>query len=150
MTDLDIEFEHLYLEAKYQRWSLVPRFLFSYFCFREGYVTTHGKPDWEKARASCRRSTDASISKQVDLIPLVPLDTLVGEIKCLERDDLLSKDTLRNCLDDLLDYVVISKQEWQKMKNLGLEDRMPVNWYQSKTKDRYARLKAIGIPELKV
>lgn len=146
MTDLDIEFEHLYLEAKYQRWSLVPRFLFSYFCFREGYVTTHGKPDWEKARASCRRSIDASTSKQVELMPLIPLDTLVGEIKCLERDDALDRDSLHQCLDGLLDYVVISKQEWKELKKLGLEERMPVSWYQSESKDRNARLKAIGIP----
>ncbi|KJY83313.1 hypothetical protein TW81_09980 [Vibrio galatheae] len=56
MTDLDLEFEHIYLEVKAERWQQIERFLFSYYCFREGLVTNNNKPDWETARKNATRS----------------------------------------------------------------------------------------------
>lgn len=143
--DLDIELEHIFLEAKFERWKHIERFLFPYFCYRTGYVTRQGKPDWEVARQSVPRSTLVNDLKDSVMLPLVPESSVVGEIKCLVRDDELSKETLTDILDRLLTYCLVTKAELAKMKQFGIEKAMPANWYQLTTKEPLFRLEFLGI-----
>lgn len=145
MTDLDLEFEHIYLEAKAERWHQIERFLFSYFCYREGYLSSKGNPDWEKARASSPRSLQVESLSQSDLEPVVPLEVVVGEIKRYVRDGELTPTTLKRVLDCLLHYKTISKAQKQALKKAGLQSAMPASWYQSEEKDPYLRFKLQGI-----
>ncbi|ARC92490.1 hypothetical protein B6A42_10925 [Vibrio coralliilyticus] len=145
MTDLDIEFEHIFLEVKAERWHSIERFYFSYFCFRENYLTKKGKPDWELARQRCPRSRSLTIIKHAELEPLVPHEVITGEIKRYWRDGLLTPRALRRILDSLLDYATITKAEKNVLKQAGLLNAMPAFWYQSKDKSPISRFAAANI-----
>ncbi|OAJ94198.1 hypothetical protein [Vibrio bivalvicida] len=145
MTDLDIEFEHIYLEVKAERWPRLERFLFSYYCYREGFVTSNNKPDWETARAKAPRSFQVQDIRDSALEPIVPLTVVIGEIKRYWRDGKLTPNSLRRILDSLLHYATISKQELTELKKAGLQNAMPACWYQSEKKDTHSRFKTINI-----
>lgn len=145
MTDLDIEFEHLWLELSAQRWVMVERFLFNYYCFREGYLSKQGKPDWETARLSAAKADGCTSIKHAELEPIVPLTVIIGELKRYERDGELNRQSARRVLDSLLDFTVITKQQKQTLRQLGLADSMPKEWYTSATRDPYARFAIAGI-----
>ncbi|KOO16507.1 hypothetical protein AKJ18_04210 [Vibrio xuii] len=145
MTDLELEFEHIYLEVKAQRWHQIERFLFSYYCYKHDYLSKQGKPDWELARQSVARSTRCKNLKESALEPVVPLSVVVGEIKRYWRDGELTPSNLRRLLDALLDYVLISKAELQALKKAGLQNAMPACWYQSQERIPTDRLTSVGI-----
>ncbi|GAB2663054.1 hypothetical protein [Vibrio panuliri] len=145
MTDIDIEFEHLMLEIHARRWSMVERFLFSYFCFRQGFLSKAGKPDWQTARDQSPQSVTLRSLKLAELEPVVPHQAIIGELKRYERDGELTRQTVQRILDSLLHYVVISKTEQRVLKLAGLADAMPPEWYQSGAKEPYARFKKLGI-----
>lgn len=145
MTDLELEFEHIYIEAKAERWPLIERFLFSYFCMREGYLSKQGKPDWELARSRSVRSTSVTHLKQSELEPIVPLAVIIGEIKRYQRDGELTPSVLQRILNSLLHYAVISKDEKSALSTAGLLNIMPADWYQSETKDMQSRFLKVGI-----
>ncbi|WCP68291.1 hypothetical protein LYZ37_06105 [Vibrio tubiashii] len=139
MTDLDIEFEHIYLEVKAERWTQIERFLFSYYCYREGFVTSKNKPDWETARATAPRSSNVQDIRDSALEPVVPPAVVIGEIKRYWRDGELTPNSLRRILDSLLHYATISKQELTQLKKAGLQNAMPACWYQSKERELFER-----------
>lgn len=145
MTDLELEFEHIYLEVRAERWQQIDRFLFSYFCFREGFLTKHGKPDWEMARDNVPRSTKVLSLKGSELEPIVPLDVIVGEIKRYFRDGELTPSVLRRILDSLLTYAVITRQEKALLRNAALQNAMPISWYKNGDKNPYLRFNHVDI-----
>lgn len=145
MTDLELEFEHIYLEVKAERWHQIERFLFSYYCYRHDYVSKQGKPDWELARLRVTRSKSCTNLKESALEPIVPLSVVVGEIKRYWRDGELTPSNLRRLLDSLIDYVLISKAELQALKKAGLQNAMPACWYKTEDKLLLARLSAVAI-----
>ncbi|EEX92042.1 hypothetical protein VIOR3934_01460 [Vibrio orientalis CIP 102891 = ATCC 33934] len=145
MTNLELEFEHIYLEVKAERWHQIERFLFSYYCYKHDYVSKQGKPDWELARQSVARSTRCKSLKESALEPVVPLSVVIGEIKRYWRDGELTPSNLRRLLDGLIDYVLISKAELQALKKAGLQNAMPAYWYQQRTDSIYLRFQSVGI-----
>ena len=144
MNDLDLELEHIFLEVRAERWHQIERFLFSYYCYRCGYVTKQDKPDWESARKHAPRSQGFESIASSALEPIVPLAVVIGELKRYWRDGDLTLPRIRRLLDSLLDYVVISKSELQALKKAGLQNAMPASWYQSEEKLPMARLNAIN------
>ncbi|MCY9803866.1 hypothetical protein OTK51_10525 [Vibrio scophthalmi] len=150
MKDTDIEFEHLWLEIQFERWPMVERFLLSYFCFSRGYITKAGKPDWQQARDCSCRSNNVFTLKHAELEPLVPLETIIGELKRYQRDGELTPQSAKRILSCLLNYAVITKQEKQQLKQLGLSQAMPASWYQSERKDPYERFALAGIHLTKI
>ncbi|MDC5812790.1 hypothetical protein OPW07_24015 [Vibrio europaeus] len=145
MTDLDIEFEHIYLEVKAERWPQIERFLFSYYCYREGFVTSKNKPDWESARAKAPRSIQVQDIQESALEPVVPLKVVIGEIKRYWRDGELTPNSLRRILDSLLHYATISKQELTELKKAGLQNAMPACWYQGEEREALTRFGKVKI-----
>ncbi|NAX20476.1 hypothetical protein CAG65_04585 [Vibrio sp. V39_P1S14PM300] len=145
MTDLDIELEHILLEIRAERWNQLDRFLFPYFCFREGYLTKQGKPDWEAARAQSPRSSKIMQVKHACLEPLLPNEALIGELKRHTRDGNLTLASLKRILATALQYAVISKEEKQALSSLGLADAMPPEWYRSAERTIHARFDAANI-----
>jgi hypothetical protein len=145
MTDIELEFEHIYLEVRTQRWQQIERFLLSYYCFKHDYTNKQGKPDWQIAREHSPRSTALVSLNDSALEPVVPLAVIVGEIKRYWRDGQLTPNTLKRLLDSLLHYVVITKTEQQKLKKAGLQNAMPASWYQSDLRYPLERLEKAGI-----
>ncbi|MFB9215200.1 hypothetical protein [Vibrio sinaloensis] len=144
MTDQQLEFEHIYLEVRAQRWQQIERFLFSYYCYREGFVSANNKPDWESARQNAPRSTAVRNQQEACLEPVVPLKAVVGEIKRYWRDGKLTPASLQRILDSLVHYVSLSQAELASLKKAGLHNAMPASWYQSEEKLPMARLNAIN------
>lgn len=145
MTDLELEFEHIYLEVRAQRWQQIERFLLSYYCFKHDYTNKQGKPDWQIAREHSPRSTALASLNDSALEPVVPLAVVVGEIKRYWRDGQLTPNTLKRLLDSLLHYVVITKTEQQKLKKAGLQNAMPASWYQSEQRLWQDRFNSVDI-----
>ncbi|WP_070964094.1 hypothetical protein [Vibrio sonorensis] len=146
-TDKERELQHIWLEIEGERWAMLERFLFSYVCFREDFVTRKGKPDWQEARNKAPRSIKAQGCPKDGLLiePLIPLESVVGEIKRHYRDEALSYSRLERVLDSLLQYVAITKEEQQKIKILGLENSMPKEWYLGDKSQVTLRFDAAGI-----
>ena len=145
MTDLDIEFEHIYIEAKAERWQCIERFLFSYFCFRENYLTRKNKPDWQSARLMSPRSAKITAIENAILEPVVPHQTIIGEIKRYWRDGQLTRQSLQRILNQLLDYAVITHKEKAALSKARLGDSMPADWYKNPEKPVYQRFELVNI-----
>ena len=134
VKDTEIELQHIFLEASAQRWQHLERFFFSYYCFREGFVGKNGKPDWQIARNEAPCSQGLLDRSTAVVEPLVPHKVIIGEIKKMQRNNLLTISSLAQCLDSLLKYAVINQQEQNQLKQAGLKDCMPATWYTSENK----------------
>ncbi len=140
MTDADIELQHIWLEVQAQRWHNIPRFLFSYYCYKHNHVSKMNKPCWETARNELPASNTVQTRKSSVIEPLVPEIAVVGLLKTLSKDGEMSFDTMVQTVQVFLHYVVISKQEQTKLK-----PNMPVSWYQEEVKPLKARFDLAGI-----
>jgi hypothetical protein len=140
MTDADIELQHIWLEVHTERWHNVPRFLFSYYCYKHNFVSKTNKPCWETARSELPASNTIQTRKNSVIEPLVPEDAVVGLLKTLSKDGGMSFDAMAKTLKDYLHYVVISKQEQVKLK-----PNMPASWYQKSKKPLLERFELAGI-----
>ncbi|EHZ2780851.1 hypothetical protein ACFJ92_001927 [Vibrio parahaemolyticus] len=140
MTDADIELQHLWLEIQTQRWQNVPRFLFSYYCYKNNLVNKNNKVCWETARDALPASISLKTRKQAVIEPLIPEETVVGLLKAISKDGEMTCDVMTATLNAFLHYVVISKQE-----KLQLKPNMPASWYQQHHRSVFARFEQAGI-----
>lgn len=140
MTDADIELQHLWLEVQAERWQNLSRFLFSYYCYKHNLVSKTNKVCWETARASLPCSKIITERKHAVIEPLIPEDTVVGLLKTISKDGVMSFEIMTSTLDTFLRYVVISKQEKAQLK-----PNMPASWYQQESKPLMARFELAGI-----
>lgn len=140
MTDADIELQHIWLEVQAERWHNIPRFLFSYYCYKHNHVSKTNKPCWETARNALPTSSSVQARKNSVIEPLVPENAVVGLLKALSKDGEMTFDTMAQTLYEFLHYVVISKQEQAKLK-----PNMPASWYQEEIRPLKARFDLAGI-----
>nr|WP_321458648.1 hypothetical protein [uncultured Vibrio sp.] len=134
MTDADIELQHIWLEVQAERWHNLPRFLFSYYCYKHNFVSKTNKPCWETARNHLPASSTIQDRKNSVIEPLVPEDAVVGLLKTQSKDGEMSFDAMTKTLETFLHYVVIAKQEQAKLR-----PNMPASWYQGNEKPLKAR-----------
>ncbi|GAK15163.1 LOW QUALITY PROTEIN: hypothetical protein JCM19053_5051 [Vibrio sp. JCM 19053] len=140
MTDADIELQHLWLEVQAERWQNLPRFLFSYYCYKHNLVSKTNKVCWETARARLPASTSIKERKKAVLNPLVSEETVVGLLKSISKDGEMTFNVMVTTLNAFLHYVVISKEEKARLK-----PNMPASWYQRSNKSPLARFEQAGI-----
>ncbi|EMG7546198.1 hypothetical protein NDJ55_19485 [Vibrio alginolyticus] len=140
MTDADIELRHLWLEVQAERWQNLPRFLFSYYCYKHNLVSKANKVCWETARANLPASTSIKERKNAVVEPLVSEETVVGLLKAISKDGEMTFDVVGTTLDAFLHYVVISKEEKARLKS-----NMPASWYQQSNKSPLVRFEQAGI-----
>lgn len=156
MTDLHsydahLELQHLYLEVHAERFHYLEVYLEGYYCYRHQLVTRQGKADWIQIFDYAERSHAAQrVADRKQLVRLfrLPLSVLTGKLKTLIRDDALTYASLAQCLDDHLDYVILTRAEWQQLKAAGLENRMPADYYRPDTpsyQQTMARFQALAI-----
>lgn len=130
----NLELQHIYLEAYNERYHSLRQYFEAYYCYRHNLVTRQGKPEWQQiysfARSSIKAKACSSRKDKVRVLVL-PLSVLTGKLKALVRDDELSIESIAQLLDQHLDYVILSRSEWQKITQLGYEDRMPASFYQA-------------------
>ena len=128
----NIELQHIYLESKAERYHSLGQYLEAYYCYRHQLTTRQGKPDWQQIFTFASPSLAAkacTARKQTVKEMVVPLSVMIGKLKTLVRDDELSIEAIADLLDRELDYVILSRSEWQQLCELGLENRMPADYY---------------------
>ncbi|ELA7355623.1 hypothetical protein Q9X91_002231 [Vibrio alginolyticus] len=140
MTDADIELQHLWLEVQAERWQNLPRFLFSYYCYKHNLISKTNKVCRETARANLPASTSIKERKNAVVEPLVSEETVAGLLKAISKDGEMTFDVMGTTLDTFLHYVVISKEEKARLKS-----NMPASWYQRSNKSPLARFEQAGI-----
>ncbi len=145
MTDHLVELQHIYLEIQAERWQHIERFFLPYVCYREHYLTSHNKPDWQVARAHAPKSQRLIASgERGQLEPLVPYSSVIGLLKSKAREGALSLEDVQSLLDQFLHLVVICEAELSALKLAGLSANMPPNWYRSQNQKSSVRFEQIG------
>lgn len=134
--DANLELQHIYLEVYAERYLYLELYLEGYYCYRHQLITRQGKADWTQIFDFAQRSQAAqAVTERQQLVRLfrLPLSVLTGKLKTLIRDDALTGASLKQCLNTHLDYVVLTRSEWQQLKAAGLENRMPADYYRPGT-----------------
>ncbi|MGF1717313.1 hypothetical protein [Photobacterium chitinilyticum] len=156
MSDLNqfhaqLELQHIYLEVYAERFHYLRPFFEGYYCYRHQLVTRQGKADWEQIFDHGVRSKAASqITNRKQLVRelRLPLAVLIGKLKVLVRDDELSLDAIQCLLDNNLEYTILTRDEFQRLKAAGMLDRMPAEYYRQGSANYQctgARFDAVGI-----
>lgn len=156
MTDLhefnaNLELQHIYLEVHAERFHYLRLYFEGYYCYRHQLVTRQGKADWEQIFDHSTRSMAARrITNRKQLVRelRLPLSVLTGKLKALVRDDELSLDAIKHLLDTYLDYAILTREEFQRLKAAGLHDRMSADYYQQGSigyQNTDSRFIAVGI-----
>ncbi|MCW8331706.1 hypothetical protein MD588_23175 [Photobacterium sp. SDRW27] len=146
-----LELQHIYLEVYAERFHFLRQYFEGYYCYRHGLVTRQGNADWEQIFEHGIHSTSASnIQNRKQLVRelRLPLSVLTGMLKVLVRDDALSLDAIEQLLDTHLDYVILTRDEFYKLKSAGLNERMPADYYRQGTsayQNTDSRFTAVGI-----
>ncbi|MCG3865986.1 hypothetical protein I3259_17960 [Photobacterium sp. Ph5] len=133
----DLELQHIYIEVQAERYHHLKAFIEAYYCFTHGALTKQDKPDWEAIFDVGIRTTKAEEIMDRKLLVrdmLVPLSVLIGYMKVMVRDDVLTIEGLRNLLNEQLKYVVMTREEYADLSKQGLRDAMPISFYQRENK----------------
>ncbi|UXI03828.1 hypothetical protein [Photobacterium sp. TY1-4] len=147
----NLELQHIYLETCAERFQYLELYLEGYYCYRHQCVTRQGKADWTQIFTHAERSMAASQvvdHKQLVRLFRLPRSVLTGKLKTLVRDNELTLSRLEQCLDEHLDYVILTRQEWQQLKAAGFENRMPADYYRPDSasyQQAMSRFQALGI-----
>lgn len=129
----NLELQHIYLEVYSERYHSLKQYCEAYYCYRHNLVTPQGKPDWQQVFSFAKASKQAKgckVRKDTIKEMVLPLSVLTGMLKVLVRDDELTIEAIGTLLDENLNYVILSRNEWQSLCQLGLENRMPPSFYQ--------------------
>ncbi|MGF1725260.1 hypothetical protein [Photobacterium nomapromontoriensis] len=129
----NLELQHIYLEAYSERYHSLRQYFESYYCYRHNLITRQSKPDWEQIFTVAPHSLEAlscADRKQTVRELMLPLVVLIGKLKVLVRDEQLTLASIQALLDAELDYVILSRSQWQQLKKEGLLERMPAAFYQ--------------------
>ena len=146
-----IELQHIYLEVYAERYCHLRMFLEAYYCYRHDLVTKQGKPDWIQIFNVGKRTVAASQIKERKLLVremIVPLSVITGYLKVLVRDDDATLDNIQAVVDEYLEYIIITRAEYNTLVQAGLKESMPAGYYQPSDVD-YRRINtrfdAVGI-----
>ena len=146
-----LELQHIYLEVYAERYSHLRTFLESYYCYQHGLVTKQGKPDWIQIFNVGKRTIAAHKIQERKLLVremMLPLSVIMGHFKTLVRDDEATIENIKMIIDEHLEYVIMTREEYNALVKAGLKETMPIGYYQA-TDARYccinARFDVVGI-----
>lgn len=146
-----LELQHIYLEVYAERYSHLRTFLESYYCYQHGLVTKQGKPDWIQIFNVGKRTIAAHKIQERKLLVremMLPLSVIMGYLKTLVRDDEATIENIKMIIDEHLEYVIMTREEYDALVKAGLKEAMPIGYYQA-TDARYccinARFDVVGI-----
>ncbi|MEC6823694.1 hypothetical protein VXS02_09655 [Photobacterium piscicola] len=132
--NVNLELQHIYLEVYSERYSHLRTFLESYYCYQHGLVTKQGKPDWIQIFNIGKRTVAAHHIQERKLLVremIMPLSVLTGYLKTLVRDDEATIDNIKTIIDEHLEYVIMTREEYNTLVDAGLKESMPAGYYQA-------------------
>ena len=128
-----IELQHIYLEVYSERYCHLRTFLEAYYCYQHGLVTKQGKPDWIQIFNVGQRTVASSHIKERKLLVRemrMPLSVIMGHLKTLVRGDEATIESIQAVIDDHLEYVIMTREEYTALVKAGLKEVMPASYYQ--------------------
>ena len=79
---------------------------------------------------------------------MLPLSVIMGHFKTLVRDDEATIENIKMIIDEHLEYVIMTREEYNALVKAGLKETMPIGYYQA-TDAHYccinARFDVVGI-----
>ncbi|MCG7500002.1 hypothetical protein MHO82_24370 [Vibrio sp. Of7-15] len=127
--DCHIELQHLLIEIDYERYANIGDILERFYCYKHNLVTSNNKPDWKQLQQFAVHSQAAKTSKQVICESTLPEEVLTGELKKRARIQEWDEESLTLFLEEHLAYMTITKEQKKHLASLGLDKRMPTQFY---------------------
>ena len=147
----EIELKHIQLELENYRFHHFRSFVDQYFCFKNEYVRKSGAADWESIVWNETVSKAAEKIKDRKLVVkehVVPLRRITKELKILAETKNTSLSHISKCLDQLIFFATITKEEDALLRKNKLHSRMPPEYDEKDHilyRDPFARYKIVGI-----
>lgn len=147
----EIELKHIQIELENKRYQHLRHFIDQYFCYKKGYVKKSGSANWEgivwKEAVSLKAMNETSRTNVVKE-HVIPLKRIAEELAKLAESNTISSNDISNCLDNLIFFATITKEEDKLLRDKKLHSKMPAEYDlegHCLYKDPHARYKAVGI-----
>jgi len=146
-----IELQHIQIELVNKRYQHLRHFIDQYFCYKKGYVNGNGNADWgqifwnEYVSSKAMEKTERSMVRKEHVIPL---KRIRQELEKLAETNKTSLEDIAACLDKLVIFATITREEDRKLTAAGLHDRMPPGYDQDGHRlysNPFARYEITGI-----
>ena len=152
----EIELKHIQLELKNNRAQHMRHFVDQYFCYRNGYIKKTGAANWEGivwnetvSLAALNLAKDkAGNRRKVVKEHVVPLKVITVALCELRDKNNISVSEIAKCLDRLVNFATITKEEDTLLRQAGLSSKMPPGYYQKNHRlyqDPFSRYRSAGI-----
>ena len=147
----EIELKHIQIELINFRYQHLRHFVDQYFCYKHGYVKKTGTADWEGIVWNETVSLEAKLEnnrKNVVKEHVIPLKRITQELVQLAESNITSLKDIAECLDKLVVFATITKEEDKRLRDQKLNSKMPAGYDLEGDplyKDPYARYKVTGI-----
>lgn len=148
----EIELKHIQIELENKRYQHMRHFIDQYFCYKHGYVKKTGRANWEgmvwNETVSLKAKLEKYDRKKVVKEHVIPLKRIIQELTILAESKVASLNNIAKCLDKLIVFATITKEEDKLLRDNKLNSKMPEG-YDLKGdplyKNPYARYIHVGI-----
>ncbi len=150
----EIEIEHIKLELINNRSEHLRHFVDQYYCYKNNYVNSKGRPAWNKIYWSGIVSVKASQIKNKNEVVkehVVPLKVITDLLITYSKENEINSKEIESILNKYLIFATITKKEDANLRKEKLISKMPVGFYDKDSPlygDLFSRYKVAQI-ELK-
>ncbi len=147
----ELELKHIQIELENNRYQHLRHFVDQYFCYKNGYVKKTGTANWEGIVWNENVSLNAKSEnnrKKVVKEHVIPLKRITQELEKLVESKKTKLEEIAECLDRLVVFATITKDEDKRLREAKLHSKMPSAYDQvghELYKDPFARYKVVGI-----
>jgi hypothetical protein len=128
----EIEIEHIKLELLNNRSEHLRHFVDQYYCYKNNYVNSKGRPVWNKIYWSEIVSVKASHTKdkkEVVKEHVVPLKVITDLLISYSNKNDIDSNQIKAILDKHLIFATITKEEDAELRKKKLVSKMPDAFY---------------------
>lgn len=155
-----IELEHIQLELNNERFNYLRHFADSYYCYHNNIIGPRGGLNTNRVLWGFNVSVRAdellqganndkgSISNEIRKEHIVPLKFIAEKLREIVANGNVCLNDIQECLNKHVIFATITKDEDEKLNELGLNSEMPVGFYNPGSEfygDLFARYKKAGI-----
>ena len=147
----EVELKHIQIELENDRTQHMRHFVDQYYCYKNNFVNSNGKANWEKLMWKGLVSVNAQKETDRKLVVkehVVPLKVIVSKLKELADNNQTSLEKIANCIDKYLIFATITKSEDDLLRKAKLNSKMPVGFYEKGHElfeDKFVRYKVANI-----
>lgn len=145
----ELELKHIQLELSYGRSQHLRHFIDQYYCYENGYLNKNGNPNWNLifwSNCVSKKAEEVTEKKLIVKEHVIPLKVITDLLKQLSED--CTTKEIKKIIDTNLHFATITKEEDAILRKVGLNQKMPAEYYDPKSKlynDIFARYKKTNI-----